>query len=81
MLRTALWMSVALLGGCATVPHSSTPPARVAVTGSRLPAPVDARTGQPASSSQVQTVTQDDIQRTGETNLADALRKLLPSVQ
>jgi len=81
MSRTAVGLSLAVLSGCVTAPHPPPTAAGVAVTDSHLPASLEARTGQPLSSAQVQTVSQQDIQSTGQSNLADALRRLLPSVQ
>jgi len=51
------------------------------VTGSRIAVPVDSRTGLPVANPAQQVVTQDDILRTGKTDVRDALRQLVPALQ
>jgi hypothetical protein len=87
--QLSMVLALASLAGCASGPHSrpgatalvAPTPSRVVVTGSHIPVAVDARTGQPQAITPLQTVTQTDIERTGQTNLADALRMLLPSLR
>jgi hypothetical protein len=80
-------LAVATLAGCASAPPRDAAAAaqQVAaagpVTGSNLPAKIDPRTGRPITSYPLQSVSREEIDTTGETNLADALRMLLPSVR
>jgi hypothetical protein len=55
-------------------------PVRAYVTGSRIPVPVDDSAAVPASNSVQQVVTQRDITLTGQTSLAVALRRLVPTL-
>jgi hypothetical protein len=50
------------------------------VTGSRIPVPAGDAAGPPASNSVQQVVTQRDIRLTGQTDLAAALRQLVPAL-
>ena len=51
----------------------------VAVTGSRIPVPVRGNAAAPQSAAPLQILSDEDLQRTGRNNLAEALRTLLPS--
>ena len=66
--------------GCAhtttAVPPASPEPKSMVVTGSRIPQPVDARTGYPTTSSLLRIHTQDDLDRAGRTEIGPALRQL-----
>jgi hypothetical protein len=71
--------------GCA---HTSTaaptaPPGTdpMVVTGSRLPQPVDARTGVPTTPSVVRTYTGEDLSRTGRPEIGSALQQLDPAIR
>jgi len=54
---------------------------QVHVTGSRIAVPVDSRTGLPVANPAQQVVTQDDMLRTGKTDVGAALRQLVPALQ
>jgi hypothetical protein len=72
-----------LLGLCLAACATARPMPHVAhayVTGSRIPLPVDDSAGVPAPISVQQVATQRDIELTGQTNLADALRQLVPAL-
>jgi hypothetical protein len=61
---------------------TATPPAqRAYVTGSHIALPVDPHTGLAETASPLQIVTQDDLNRSGQTNLGAALRDLVPALQ
>jgi hypothetical protein len=51
------------------------------VTGSRLPQPVDARTGVPTTPSVVRTYTSDDLAKTGRPEIGSALQQLDPAIR
>jgi hypothetical protein len=76
-----------LAAACAHVdtaasPHQSAskPAARMLVTGSRIPRPIDPATGQPQTTDSVRIYSRDRLADTGRnSNLADALRVLDPS--
>jgi hypothetical protein len=87
-------VSLAILAGCASVPPGNAPAAALAkpaasqqvalsgpVTGSNLPARIDPRTGKPITSYPLQSVSREELDTTGQTNIADALRMLLPNVR
>jgi hypothetical protein len=83
----AALLTVSVLGACASAPPqrpaTAAPPTStryVAVTGSHLPVPVDARTGLPQSSLPIQSVSSDDMRSTGQDSAAAALRLLVPIV-
>jgi hypothetical protein len=58
----------------------SKPAARMLVTGSRIPRPIDPATGQPQTVDSVRIYTRDRLADTGRNgNLVDALRVLDPS--
>jgi hypothetical protein len=69
--------------GCAhtstAVPAASPEPKFMVVTGSRIPQPVDARTGYPVTPDILRIYTYDDLARTGHVDVARALRQLDPS--
>jgi len=69
--------------GCAHtstgVPIASPPPKYMIVTGSRIPQPVDARTGYPITPDILSIYTYDDLYRTGHPDVVRALRQLDPS--
>jgi hypothetical protein len=77
-----------VLAACASTPapgagataSAATPPQRAYVTGSRVAVPVDPHTGLPETASPLQIVTQDDLNRSGQTNLGAALRELVPAL-
>jgi hypothetical protein len=52
----------------------------VYVTGSRIAQPVDPKTGLPQTTWPIQFVSQDDLGRTGRTDLGSALRNLVPQL-
>ena len=84
-----LLVSALALAACAHAPEraapaadGSPPPERVLVTGSRIPRPVDPRTGRPATISPVQIHSREALLQTGSSgDLAAALRKLEPSLR
>jgi hypothetical protein len=83
--RTLLALMAASAVACA---HTSTaaspaPPGTdpVVVTGSRLPQPVDARTGVPTTPSVVRSYTSDDLAKTGRPEIGSALQQLDPAVR
>jgi hypothetical protein len=83
--RTLLALLAASAAGCA---HTSTaapaaPPSTepLVVTGSRLPQPVDARTGLPTTPSVVRTYTSEDLSKTGRPEIGSALQQLDPAVR
>jgi hypothetical protein len=78
MIKTFLLCATATLAACATT-TPTTPAARTAAvqcpqdsTASRIP--------NRCSSSPVRTYSQDDVQRTGQTDVANALQMLDPSI-
>jgi hypothetical protein len=89
------WMPTLLvvcaLTACASTPTQTGRPAasgpgradasKAYVTGSRIAVPVDSRTGLPVANPAQQVVTQDDILRTGKTDVGAALRQLVPALQ
>lgn len=89
-LQHASWAALALAGlGCAHVAApSATPgadkapaPARVVITGSRLPQAVDAETGLPSTTSPVRIYTRDQLLGTGQAGLGAAIGSLDPSAR
>ena len=70
--------------GCAhtttAVPAASPEPTSMVVTGSRIPQPVDSRTGYPTTPSILRIYTQDDLDRSGRTQVGPALRQLDPAI-
>ena len=83
MCKTLLiCIAAALLAGCSTAKPVATPDSRTAnvachedATGSHL----QSQEGK-CTSSPVRSYSQDDVQRTGQTDVGDALRMLDPSV-
>ena len=78
----AALLSLSALGACASTPPQSAPAAASSayVTGSRIAVPVDTRTGAPDANPAQQQVSSQDIELTGQTNTAAALRRLVPAV-
>ena len=79
MLKTFLLCVTATLTACASTVPTTPAPARTAAvqcpedsTASRIP--------NRCSSSPVRTYSQEDVQRTGQTNVANALQMLDPSI-
>jgi hypothetical protein len=80
MIKTfLLCVTATLAAACATTTPTTTPAARTAAvqcpqdsTASRIP--------NRCSSSPVRTYSQEDVQRTGQTDLANALQMLDPSI-
>ena len=72
--------SAAMAVGCAhtatAVPAASPEPKSMVVTGSRIPQPVDARTGYPTTPSILRIYTQDDLDKSGRTQVGPALQQL-----
>ena len=70
--------------GCAhtttALPSASPEPKSMVVTGSRISQPVDARTGYPTSPSILRIYTQDDLDKSGRTQVGPALRQLDPAI-
>ena len=58
----------------------SASPQQVYVTGSRVAVPVDPHTGLPQSAAPVQIISQDQLSRSGYTQLGAALRTLVPAL-
>jgi hypothetical protein len=83
MRRLRIALLFVLAAACAHVDTTSSgkkPAARMLVTGSRIPRPVDPATGQPQTTDSVRIYTRDRFAGTGRnSNLADALRVLDPS--
>jgi hypothetical protein len=81
--RTLLAGVAATAVGCAhtatAVPAASPDPEFMVVTGSRIPQPVDARTGYPITPDILRIYTYDDLYRTGHPDVVRALRQLDPS--
>ena len=80
---TLLAAIAAAVVGCAhastAVPAASPAPKFMVVTGSRIPQPVDARTGYPITPDILRIYTYDDLYRTGHPDVVRALRQLDPS--
>ncbi|MFI4866851.1 MAG: hypothetical protein ACHQDB_07060 [Steroidobacterales bacterium] len=86
------WIAASLvssvLTACASTPTPgpgavasvATPPQTAYVTGSHVALPVDPNTGLPETASPLQIVTQDDLNRSGQTTLGAALRELVPAL-
>jgi hypothetical protein len=76
---------VCAVAGCASSPalkdRSVASRSNPYVTGSRLAAPVDSRTGLPEADPSLQVVTREQIGLTGKTNLGAALRQAVTSIQ
>lgn len=69
------------VAACTNGVRPAAAPSKVYVTGSRLPVPVDSRTGLPKPDPSVQVVTQEQIETTGRTgDLGAALRQLVPAI-
>lgn len=82
MFKTLLICTAALLAACSTTRPAATPDSRTAnvtcpdsATGSHLPS----KEGK-CGASPMRSYSQDDVQRTGQTDVGDALRMLDPSV-
>jgi hypothetical protein len=82
MFKTLLICTAAVLAACSTTQPSTAPDSRTAnvtcvdaASGSRLPS----QHGK-CGSSAVRSYSQDDVQRTGQTDVGDALRMLDPAV-
>lgn len=78
----ATLLALSLLTACATTaPVGARLSAHpVYVTGSHIPVPVDRQTGLPQSAAPTQSVTQDELDLTGEDDVAPALRRLVPEL-
>lgn len=79
----ALLALSALTACAASAPHAAravtaAPAQRVYVTGSHIAQPADPRTGLPEPGAPAQTVTHDDLDLSGQTDVGAALRQLLP---
>jgi len=76
-------LGCAHVGGATGAPAAdkAQAPARVTITGSRLPQAVDAERGLPSTTSPVRIYTRDQLQGTGQPELGAALRNLDPSVR
>jgi hypothetical protein len=70
--------------GCAhattAVPPASPEPKSMVVTGSRILQPVDARTGYPTTPSILRIHSQEDLDRSGRSQVGPALRQLDPAI-
>ena len=77
----AALLGLSALAACASTPPQSAPSAAssVYVTGSRIAVPVDTRTGAPDANPAQQQVSAQDIELTGQTDTAAALRRLVPA--
>jgi len=82
MFKTLLICAAALLAACSTTRPSTTPDSQTAAvncteysTGSHL----QSKPGK-CTSSPVRSYSQEDVQRTGQTDVGDALRMLDPSL-
>jgi hypothetical protein len=75
--------STASPGARAVNPAAADTPSsqRVYVTGSRIAQPVDPNTGLPQTVWPMQSVSQDDLSRSGRIDLGSALRYLVPQLQ
>lgn len=95
-MPTQFFWTPTLLALCALTACTSTPPqtgrpaastagtpcaSRADVTGSRIAVPVDSRTGLPEANPALQVVSQDEIMRTGQTDVGAALRLLVPDLR
>jgi|HubBroStandDraft_6_1064221.scaffolds.fasta_scaffold880946_2 hypothetical protein len=78
----AALLGLSALAACASTPPQSAPAAASSayVTGSRIAVPVDARTGAPDADPAQQQVSSQDLELSGQTNTATALRRLVPAV-
>jgi hypothetical protein len=79
LLAASLGSTVLLAAGCAHAPQAATQekPVMRVVTGSRIPQPVDPKTGVVLSSiSPVTVYTLEDVRRTGQADLAAAVNSL-----
>jgi hypothetical protein len=78
----AALLGLSALAACASTPPQSAPAAASSayVTGSRIAVPVDTRTGAPDANPAQQQVSSQDIELSGQTNTAAALRRLVPAV-
>jgi len=78
-------LALSLLSGCAVsapAAHSTAaaPAKQVYVTGSSIPVPVDPDTGLPQTALPTQTVTRQQMDRTGYDTVGPALRELVPQL-
>ena len=73
----AMLLASSLLSACATTGPSG---AHAYVTGSHIAQPVDPQTGLPRTASPTQTVSRDDLNRTGQIDVGSALRQLVPEL-
>ncbi len=90
-VQLASLAALALAGlGCAHVPatpataaapDAARAPARLVITGSRLPQPVNAQNGLPDTISPVRIYTRDQLLGTGQPGLGAALQSLDPSAR
>lgn len=86
------WMAAVLLAAVLAACTSPSPRARsvapaagapaqlVHVTGSVIAVPIDPKTGMPQTASPMQIVSQDELFNSGHTDLASALRELVPAL-
>jgi hypothetical protein len=74
----AALLGLSALAACASTPPQSAPSSAY-VTGSRIAVPVDTRTGAPDANPGQQQVSSQDIELSGQTNTATALRRLVPA--
>jgi hypothetical protein len=83
--RTLLALMLASAVGCAhtstAAPVATPSTGPMVVTGSRLPQPVDARTGAPTTSSVLRVYSSDDLAKTGRPEIGSALQQLDPAVR
>jgi hypothetical protein len=83
--RTLFALLAASAVGCAhtTTAAPASPPGTepLVVTGSRLPQPVDARTGVPTTPSVVRTYSSEELSKTGRPEIGSALQQLDPAVR
>jgi hypothetical protein len=83
--RTLIALLAASATGCAHTPTAAptAPPGTepMVVTGSRLPQPVDARTGVPTTPSVVRVYSSDDLAKTGRPEIGSALLQLDPAAR
>jgi hypothetical protein len=75
----AALLGLSALAACASTPPQSAPSSAY-VTGSRIAVPVDTRTGAPDANPGQQQVSGQDMELTGQTDNAAALRRLVPAV-
>jgi hypothetical protein len=78
MAATGCASTPARTDSTASTPQAAVRPAQVYVTGSRLPVHVSS-TGQASGAQPMQSVGQQEITLSGQTNTADAFKNLVPS--